>query len=131
MNANEKEIAQQRAIACRRRGGNITDCAVFAGVGRKTIYRWKLRDDTFDTSLSQAWREYKLQLISKVIERKPEYLLEKKFKKEYGDQRRNLHQFNQYNQYNLNSPGDNSFSEKFEKFLDQKYATKKQVQISE
>lgn len=84
MTNEKKNLAKRRAVLCIERGGNFSDCASHAGIDRATLYRWRKQDATFATRLSQARIEYKLSLITSVRERKPEFLLERQFREEFG-----------------------------------------------
>lgn len=83
MNAKELKAAKDEVIKCRRNGGSLKDCAAMGGIDVSTLYRW--RDDArFAMQLLQARTFYKMTLITATRARKPEWLLEKQFPKEFG-----------------------------------------------
>jgi len=83
---DEKRMVIDRAIECRQRGGSYNDCAVYAGIDRATLYRWRKEDATFATRLRQVRIEYKLSLIDSVRKRKPEEILKAQFPDVLGGQ---------------------------------------------
>jgi hypothetical protein len=84
MKGEEKRLAIKLAVECRQNGGTLEDAATAAGVNVSTIHRWKEKDARFAMQLRLARSQYKLGLIQQVKTRKPEFLLEKQFPKEFG-----------------------------------------------
>ena len=83
MTATEKQKAKERAIETRRWGGDLEDCALQAGVTDDTIRNWRKEDLSFSEGLEAAWSDYKISLIRSVKADKPDYLLERDFRKRF------------------------------------------------
>ena len=84
MTTEEKVNAKKRAVDCRREGGNLYDCAVMAGIDEKTLYRWKDEDARFVSDLEEALVEFKKSLIRGTKLKRPEFILERRWKEEYS-----------------------------------------------
>ncbi|MEK6885085.1 MAG: hypothetical protein AABY22_35970 [Nanoarchaeota archaeon] len=78
-----KKDAKERAIETRRWGGDFEDCALQAGISYETLLRWRKEDISFDMMLEAAWSDYKISLIRSVKADKPDYLLERDFRKRF------------------------------------------------
>ena len=85
MIADEQEKAKERAIETRAWGGSLKDCAIAAGVTDDTITNWKKdKDSDFSEKIELALLNFKKSLVKGVRAKKPEFILERKWKDEYG-----------------------------------------------
>ena len=80
----EQVSARQRAIQCREDGGNLYDCAIAAGVTEDTLRNWRKDDLAFSADLEAALMRFKISLIKETKTRKPDVILERRWKEEYG-----------------------------------------------
>ena len=83
MTIDEKQKAKDKCIEVRQWGGDLEDCASLAGISVDTLSNWRKEDTDFSEDLQAAWVNYKLSLIRSVKVDKPDYLLERDFRKRF------------------------------------------------
>lgn len=83
MTTEEKQKAKGKCIEVRQWGGDLEDCASLAGISVDTLSNWRKEDSYFAEDLQAAWVNYKISLIRSVKADKPDYLLERDFRKRF------------------------------------------------